>query len=128
MEFNALLRGSRDTSYNVISGNIQNLQSIKYIITLDADTALPRDSAKKLVGAMSHILNKPYIDKESKKVIRGHGLMQPRISVGTVSANKTLFSRIFREKQELICIQVLFLIYMKTFLMREYLQAKVYMM
>ena len=95
MEFNALLRGSRDTSYNVISGNIQNLQSIKYIITLDADTALPRDSAKKLVGAMSHILNKPYIDKESKKVIRGHGLMQPRISVGTVSANKTLFSRIF---------------------------------
>ena len=95
MEFNALIRGSKNTSYNVISGNIQNIQGIKYVITLDADTALPRDSAKKLIGAMSHILNKPYIDAKSKKIIRGHGLMQPRISVGTVSANKTLFSRIF---------------------------------
>ncbi|MBC2399085.1 GH36-type glycosyl hydrolase domain-containing protein [Clostridium tetanomorphum] len=95
MEFNALIRGDKNTSYNVISGNLNELYKAKYIITLDADTQLPMDSAKKLIGAMAHLLNKPYIDKEKKAVLRGHGLMQPRINVSTVSANKTLFSKIF---------------------------------
>ncbi|MBC2579722.1 GH36-type glycosyl hydrolase domain-containing protein [Clostridium sp. DJ247] len=95
VEFNNLIRGDKDTSYNVISGDINNLSKVKYIITLDADTQLPRDSAKKLVGAMAHVLNRPYVDNAKKKVIRGHGLMQPRVSVGSLSANKTLFSRIF---------------------------------
>lgn len=95
MEFNLLLRGSKDTSYDMISGDIDKLQNTKYVITLDADTQLPRNSAKRLIGAMAHILNRPYVDKKSKKVLRGHGLMQPRISVGTVNANKTFFSRLF---------------------------------
>jgi cyclic beta-1,2-glucan synthetase len=94
-EFNLLLRGSNDTSYNVISGDISKLSDIKYVITLDADTQLPRGSAKALIGAMSHILNKPYYRSDGKRVARGYGLMQPRISVGTMNANKTLFSRIF---------------------------------
>lgn len=95
MEFNSLLRGDKNTSYNVISSDIENLQNVKYVITLDADTQLPRDIAKKLIGAMSHVLNKPIVDYERKKVLRGYGLMQPRISVGTVEANKTMFSKIF---------------------------------
>lgn len=95
MEFNALLRGDNNTSYNVVSGNMKSLQKIKYVITLDADTQLPRDAAKSLIGAMAHVLNKPNIDKHNKKVSRGYGLMQPRISVGTISADKTLFSKIF---------------------------------
>lgn len=66
MEFNALIRGDKNTSYNVISGNLNELYKAKYIITLDADTQLPMDSAKKLIGAMAHLLNKPYIDKEKK--------------------------------------------------------------
>ena len=95
MEFNELLRGKNNTSYNVISGNIESLLKVKYVITLDADTQLPRDSAKKLIGAMSHVLNKPVVDYENKRVARGYGLMQPRISVGTISANKTMFSKTF---------------------------------
>ncbi len=95
MEFNKLLRGDKDTSYDVISGSIDKLKKVKYVITLDADTELPRDSAKKLIGAMSHILNAAVLNKDKKKVERGYGLMQPRISVGILSANKTLFSRIF---------------------------------
>lgn len=95
MEFNALLRGSKDTSYNVISGDISKLMKIKYVITLDADTQLPRDSAKRLIGAMAHTLNRPYIDYDRKRVARGYGLMQPRISVSTIAANKTMFSKIF---------------------------------
>ncbi len=94
-EFNALIRGEEKTSYNVISGDISELKKASYVITLDSDTQLPRDSAKKLVGAMSHILNKPCIDKPKKRVTRGYGLMQPRISISTLSANKTIFSRMF---------------------------------
>lgn len=94
-EFNSMLRGNRNTSYNIISSDINALKKAKYVITLDADTQLPRDSAKRLIGAMGHILNRPVIDTESNKVIRGYGLMQPRISVGTLSANKTTFSKVF---------------------------------
>lgn len=94
-EFNNLIRGDRDTSYNVISGDIENLYEVKYIITLDADTQLPMGTAKKLIGAMAHILNSPCIDHKNKKVLRGYGLMQPRIGVGVLSGNKTLFSKIF---------------------------------
>ncbi|MCM0650836.1 cyclic beta 1-2 glucan synthetase [Clostridium swellfunianum] len=95
MEFNALLRGDTSTSYNVISGSIAKLQNIKYVITLDADTELARSVARKLIGAMTHMLNKPHIDYENKKVLRGYGLMQPRVSVGIMAANKTMFSKIF---------------------------------
>lgn len=97
MEFNSLLRGDKNTSYNIISGNMDSLSKIKYIITLDADTELPRDGAKKLIGAIAHILNKAYILKsgEHKRVFRGYGLIQPRVTVGTLAANRTLFSKIF---------------------------------
>lgn len=93
MEFNSLIRGDKSTSYNVISGDIKNLYKVKYVITLDADTKLPKDTAKVLVGAMAHVLNKPYVI--NGKIVRGHGLMQPRVSVGTLSANKTIYSSIF---------------------------------
>ncbi|AYD41465.1 cyclic beta 1-2 glucan synthetase [Clostridium fermenticellae] len=95
MEFNELVKGSKNTSYDVVSGDINNLNKLKYIITLDADTELPRDSAKKLVGAMAHILNRPYVNMKTKKVLRGHALMQPRVSISNLSANKTIFSKIF---------------------------------
>ena len=95
MEFNQLLRGNKNTSYNVISGDISSIRNIKYIITLDADTKLPMGSAKKLVGAMAHVLNRPVINEKCKKVVRGYGLMQPRVSVGNVCAHKTMFSKIF---------------------------------
>lgn len=95
VEFNKLLRGSSSTSYNVVSGDLSRLQKVKYVITLDADTQLARDIAKRLIGAMSHVLNSPYLDYENKKVLRGYGLMQPRVSVSTMAANKTMFSKIF---------------------------------
>jgi cyclic beta-1,2-glucan synthetase len=95
MEFNSLLRGDRNTSYNVVSGDISPLAPCKYVITLDADTQLPRDAAKRLIGAMSHVLNIPHFDTSSKRVVRGYGVMQPRVSVGILNANKTIFSKIF---------------------------------
>lgn len=94
VEFNLLLRGEENTSYNVISSDIKNLKKAKYIITLDADTILPKDSARKLIGAMEHPLNKAYLTEDGKTVLRGYGLMQPRVSVSIESSNKTLFSKI----------------------------------
>nr|WP_307889973.1 hypothetical protein [Clostridium botulinum] len=94
-EFNKLIRGEKNTSYNTISGDINILKKVKYVITLDADTKLPRNVAKRLIGAMEHPLNKPIINNVKKSVIHGYGLMQPRISIGVEDANKTLFSKIF---------------------------------
>lgn len=74
---------------------IYDLPKIKYVITLDADTRLPLHSAKKLIGTISHPLNRPVFDPERGLVTEGYGLIQPRISVAVESANKSLFTRIF---------------------------------
>ena len=68
---------------------------IKYIITLDADTDLILETASKLVGAMSHILNFPQIDKDKNVVVKGYGIMQPRVGVNLQISYKNLFTKIF---------------------------------
>ncbi|MGL5352210.1 MAG: GH36-type glycosyl hydrolase domain-containing protein, partial [Clostridium sp.] len=93
MEFMSLLKGSKETSYNVISSDIKALKNAKYIITLDADTVLPIDSAKRMIGAMSHILNAPVL--KNGKVKRGYGVMQPKVGITLESKDRTQFSRIF---------------------------------
>ncbi|MDV4150698.1 glucoamylase family protein [Clostridium sp. AL.422] len=93
MEFMALIKGEKHTSYNIISGDITNIIDSKYIITLDSDTFLPIGSAKKLISAMSHILNKPYV--KDNKVLRGYSIMQPKVSVNLEDKHKTYFSEIF---------------------------------
>ncbi|GAB4267917.1 GH36-type glycosyl hydrolase domain-containing protein [Thermincola ferriacetica] len=95
IEFNDLLRGAQDTSFTICSCDPGQIPAVKYVITLDADTSLPMGAAKRLIGTMAHPLNKPVIDTEKGIVIKGHGLLQPRIGVSIDSANKTLFSRIF---------------------------------
>ena len=59
-----LLKGSNDHTYNVFSSDIKILKDVKYLITLDEDTFMPRESVFKLVGAMSHVLNIPHVKEE----------------------------------------------------------------
>ena len=73
----------------------EKLKTIKYIITLDADTDLVLNSALELVGAMAHILNKPVIDEEKNIVIDGYAIMQPRVGINLDISYKTLFTKIF---------------------------------
>lgn len=94
-EFNDLLRGDRKTSFSITSTDLAGLPYIKYIITLDADTHLPMGTAKRLIGTLSHPMNKALLDKEKGIVVEGYGLLQPRIGVSVNSANSTLFTRIF---------------------------------
>ena len=93
MEFMALIRNSNDHTYDVFSSEINVLRNVKYLITLDEDTFMPRESAYKLVGAMSHVLNIPYV--KENKVVRGYGVMQPKVSISLEAKNQTYFSKIF---------------------------------
>ncbi|MDD4282180.1 MAG: glucoamylase family protein [Bacilli bacterium] len=68
---------------------------IKYIITLDVDTQLGLDAAWKLVGAMAHPLNKPILNEAKNKVIKGYGILQPRLSTDVESSNESLFSQLY---------------------------------
>ncbi|AEF16491.1 glycosyltransferase 36 [Thermoanaerobacterium xylanolyticum LX-11] len=95
VEFNELLMGSNDTSFYVKSANVEELPRIKYVITLDADTNLIMDTAKRLIGTMMHPLNKAVVDSEKNVVVEGYGLLQPRIGVDILSSSATVFSSIF---------------------------------
>jgi len=95
VEFNRLITGAKDTSYTVISGDIEPLSKVRYVITLDADTNLPFDAAKRLIGAISHPLNRARCDKEGRIVKGGFGLIQPRIGIDIESSNSSTFTRIF---------------------------------
>ncbi|OQB16078.1 MAG: N,N'-diacetylchitobiose phosphorylase [Firmicutes bacterium ADurb.Bin193] len=92
VELCRFLRGEKNTTFTKITGDIPPLFETKYVITLDADTKLPRDSAKELIGAMAHPLNKPEI--KNGCVVKGYGIMQPRINIDTESANTSFFSRV----------------------------------
>lgn len=95
-EFNSLLRGNKNTSFITNSEGLESLFfSIRYIITLDSDTQMPRDCARKLIGTMLHPLNQPEIDKKRKTVCSGYTILQPRISITPESFRRSRFSEIF---------------------------------
>ena len=94
-EFNRLLRGATDTSFFVNTADDTLLKSVRYVITLDSDTQLPRDVARKLVGAAIHPLNKARIDPIANRVTRGYGILQPRVSISLSSASRSRFVQIF---------------------------------
>ncbi|MCA1850705.1 MAG: carbohydrate-binding protein, partial [Acidobacteria bacterium] len=94
-EFNRLLRGARDTSYVTATAGAELLAGVRYVITLDADTRLPRDAARRLVGVALHPLNLPRYDREAGRVTRGYGILQPRVSISLEGASRSRFARIF---------------------------------
>lgn len=99
IQFNRILLGKIDDKYNKKYFNVNMLQNkklnIKYVITLDTDTRLVLNSALNLVGCMSHPMNRPILNKEGTKVVKGYALMQPRVSVDIEATNKSLYSQIF---------------------------------
>ena len=94
-EFNRLLRGASDTSFIVQVGELDILSSVRYCITLDTDTRLPRDAAKELVGIIEHPMNRPRFDAHLGRVVEGYGILQPRVSVTMASAAGSLFARTY---------------------------------
>jgi cyclic beta-1,2-glucan synthetase len=88
---NALLRGRGAEDFAFIEGDLQDLGRVRYVITLDSDTLLPRDSAWKLVAAMAHPLNHPVYDIRKRRVIEGYGILQPRVDNSIPVARRSLY-------------------------------------
>ncbi|MEX0848312.1 MAG: protein ndvB, partial [Ilumatobacteraceae bacterium] len=81
-ELNALLRGSTSTSYLRTPARPASMPppAVRYVVTLDADTRLPRSAVGRLVGTIAHPLNRPHFDERLGRVTHGYGLLQPRIT------------------------------------------------
>ncbi|PYU22271.1 MAG: phosphorylase [Acidobacteria bacterium] len=80
-ELNQLLRGSTSTTFVPIGGSPPvNIAGVHYVITLDADTRLPRGAAARLVGTMAHPLNRPRFSDREGRVVEGYAIVQPRIT------------------------------------------------
>jgi cyclic beta-1,2-glucan synthetase len=94
-EFNRLLRGATDTSFAIHVGDVSILPRVRYCITLDSDTRLPRDTARQLIGIITHPLNRAVFDPQRGRVVAGYGILQPRISVTFTSAAGSLFARLY---------------------------------
>ena len=92
-ELNRLLRGARDTTFL----NPAVLPSdVRYVITLDADTRLPRGSASRLIGKMAHPLNRPRFDERHQRVMEGYAILQPRVTPSLpLGQQGSLYQRLF---------------------------------
>lgn len=76
---NALLHTGSTKDFSLIAGNTAILKNIRYVITLDADTQLPPETAHKLIGTISHPLNQAVYDQKKRRVIKGYGILQPEV-------------------------------------------------
>ena len=93
-ELNSLLRGGSRDRFSLIVGDIAVLSNVKYVITLDTDTKLPRDSAWQFVGAMAHPLNRARYDEHRQRVGEGYGILQPRMAVSLTGMNRSRYARL----------------------------------
>jgi cyclic beta-1,2-glucan synthetase len=93
-EFNRFLRGGAENAFTTIIGNTSRLRFVKYVITLDSDTVLPRDVAQLLVGTIAHPLNRAHYDPAVGRITEGYGIIQPRVGVSLTSAHKSFFAAI----------------------------------
>ncbi|MGD0766159.1 MAG: glucoamylase family protein, partial [Dehalococcoidia bacterium] len=94
-DLNALLRGAADGRFSLIVGELSVLPTVKYVITLDTDTELPRDAARLLVGTLSHPLNRSRYDEAKGRICEGYGILQPRLSATMADVTHSRFGRLF---------------------------------
>ncbi|HYM11851.1 MAG TPA: cyclic beta 1-2 glucan synthetase, partial [Bryobacterales bacterium] len=98
-ELNSFLRGGALSGttdrFSLVVGETAVLANVKYVITLDTDTQLPRDAARQLVGAMAHPLNRAQYDENKHRVCEGYGILQPRMAVSLPGTNRSRYARLF---------------------------------
>ena len=95
VDFNEFISGERDRAFAVAEGDLQWLRDVRYVITLDADTMLPHGAAAALIGTIAHPLNRAEYDAEHSRVVRGYGILQPRVSVSLASASQSRFAAVY---------------------------------
>jgi cyclic beta-1,2-glucan synthetase len=94
-DLNALLRGGARERYVLIVGDIDTLPTVQYVITLDTDTQLPRESAHEFVGAIDHPLNRAVYDPELRRVVSGYGVLQPRVGISLPSTARSRYAQLY---------------------------------
>ncbi|HEV2711259.1 MAG TPA: glucoamylase family protein [Edaphobacter sp.] len=94
LDLNKLLVHSFDT-FPVKAGPLQLLDRVRYVITLDSDTQLPRGSAARLTGTIAHPLNQAIIDPRLRIVTEGYGILQPRVGVSVGSASRSRMAALY---------------------------------
>ncbi len=96
-ELNRLLRGATDTTFVTVGGKPAALpRTVRYVITLDADTRMPIGAAKRLIGKIAHPLTRPRYDVRLGRVVEGHGILQPRVTPSLpIGREGSLFQRAF---------------------------------
>jgi cyclic beta-1,2-glucan synthetase len=88
LDFNRALRGDLK-AFPVRVGDVSVFPKVRYVLTLDADTQLPRDSAARLIGTLAHPLNRAVVDPHNQVVVEGYGILQPRIGISIQSASRS---------------------------------------
>jgi hypothetical protein len=94
LDLNRLMRGQYD-SFPVKVGDLSILPKVRFVITLDSDTELPRGSAHRMVGAIAHPLNQAIVDPVKNVVVAGYGILQPRVDVSVQSTARSRLAAIF---------------------------------
>jgi cyclic beta-1,2-glucan synthetase len=92
-ELNRFLLGLDDT-FTVKAGDLPALRAIRYVLTVDTDTLLPRDTARKLVSMMAHPMQSPVIDPVTRTVREGCGILAPCVSTSMESAGRSRLTQI----------------------------------
>ena len=90
---NAFLRERGRNDFSLVVGDQDILTNIKYVITLDSDTQLPRESIRKFIATMAHPLNQPIYDPNKKRVTIGYGILQPRVEPSIPRTTLSLYLR-----------------------------------
>ncbi len=91
-ELNRVLRGATDTSF--VPTDAVAPAGVRYVITLDADTRLPRGAVERLVGTMAHPLNRPRVDPGRRRVVEGYAVLQPRVTPPLPGREGSFFQRL----------------------------------
>ena len=94
LELNRFLRGEA-VDYAKTEGNLAILSGIRFVISLDADTLLPRDTARRMIGSLAHPLNRVIVDPKTNVAVAGYGILQPRVGVSVRSAASSRLAKIW---------------------------------
>ncbi|MHB1192128.1 MAG: GH36-type glycosyl hydrolase domain-containing protein [Longimicrobiales bacterium] len=93
-DLNALLLHGDTGAFSLVVGGTSALTGVRYVITLDTDTALPRDVARQFVATMAHPLNRPVLDQRLQRVREGYGILQPRVGVSLPGTARSRYARL----------------------------------
>ncbi len=97
-DLNALLRKGDNSAFALIEGDVRVLGNVRYVITLDTDTGLPRDVALEFVGTLAHPLNRARWDERGDRITGGYGILQPRVGTSVSGAQRSRYARWFGQE------------------------------